>query len=76
LACLWRQVSDDYFVITSMIKGLADEHCGGKVVAIMEGGYCCHAPPPPAKPIPRRVVSTETIKECVEATCRALAGVQ
>jgi len=29
----------DFFDITVMLKGVADKHCGGKIVSVLEGGY-------------------------------------
>jgi len=30
---------EDYYTITKMISDVADEHCGGKIVSVLEGGY-------------------------------------
>ncbi len=38
-----RLVEDDYVWITQQIKGLADKHCQGKIVSVLEGGYALSA---------------------------------
>lgn len=32
-------VDDDYAWITRQIRGVADRHCGGRIVSMLEGGY-------------------------------------
>lgn len=38
-----RLVEDDYVWITQQIKALADKHCQGKIVSVLEGGYALSA---------------------------------
>jgi acetoin utilization deacetylase AcuC-like enzyme len=38
-----RLVEDDYVWITQALKELADKHCDGKIVSVLEGGYALSA---------------------------------
>nr|WP_136250416.1 histone deacetylase family protein [Ningiella ruwaisensis] len=38
-----RLVEDDYIWLTEQIKLIADKHCGGKIVSLLEGGYALSA---------------------------------
>ena len=38
-----RLVEADYEWVTSQIKKIADKHCGGKIVSMLEGGYALSA---------------------------------
>lgn len=38
-----RLVEDDYVWITEQIKAVAEKHCGGKIVSVLEGGYALSA---------------------------------
>jgi acetoin utilization deacetylase AcuC-like enzyme len=38
-----RLVEDDYVWITTELKALADKHCQGRVVSLLEGGYALSA---------------------------------
>ena len=38
-----RLVEADYEWLTSQIKHIADKHCGGKIVSMLEGGYALSA---------------------------------
>lgn len=35
--------SDDYAKLTEILKQIADEHCNGKIVSVLEGGYSLQA---------------------------------
>ena len=37
----WREA--DYAWITAQLKGIADRHCGGRIVSTLEGGYALNA---------------------------------
>lgn len=34
-----RLTDDDFAELTRLVMGLADEHCGGRLVSVLEGGY-------------------------------------
>ncbi len=36
-------VEDDYAWVTAQIRDLAGQHCGGRIVSMLEGGYALHA---------------------------------
>jgi len=38
-----RLVEDDYVWLTEQIKGIAEKHCEGKIVSVLEGGYALSA---------------------------------
>lgn len=38
-----RLVEKDYIWITEHIKALAEKHCGGKIISVLEGGYALNA---------------------------------
>jgi acetoin utilization deacetylase AcuC-like enzyme len=38
-----RLVEGDYIWLTEQIKALADKHCGGHIVSVLEGGYALSA---------------------------------
>ena len=38
-----RLVEDDYIWITTELKALADKHCHGRIVSVLEGGYALSA---------------------------------
>jgi len=44
LAPIGRLSSDDFFDVVSRVVNLANRHCMGRLVAVMEGGYCCRPP--------------------------------
>ncbi len=96
LAPAGRLQSGDFHDLVARIRNLANCHCLGRMVGVMEGGYCCR-PPAPEDAGPVVVTAAmqkekegggeaeesdqevgggeeETIKHCVAATCRALAG--
>jgi acetoin utilization deacetylase AcuC-like enzyme len=38
-----RLVEDDYVWLTHQIKQVADKHCDGHIVSVLEGGYALSA---------------------------------
>lgn len=84
--------AEDYYDLTQRLVNLANKHCMGRIVGVMEGGYCCEVPLAPrplhVEPDPRDgessdedilcavACATETLRHCVDATCRALAGME
>jgi acetoin utilization deacetylase AcuC-like enzyme len=89
LAPAGRLSSEDFHDFVARIRNLANRHCLGRMVGVMEGGYCCR----PAEALVEEMVGggsgsgeesdqdclgddvkDETIQHCVAATCRALAG--
>lgn len=38
-----RLVESDYVWITEQLKALADKHCNGRIVSVLEGGYALSA---------------------------------
>ena len=44
LAPIGRLSSDDSFDVVSRVVNLANRHCMGRLVAVIEGGYCCRPP--------------------------------
>lgn len=100
VAPIGRLSSDDYFDIVSRVVNLANRHSMGRLVAVMEGGYCCRPPNTRSAraassagtsryfqdheeavdggeydAIDPATVESETVRDCVAATCRALAGI-
>ncbi len=35
----FRLIDDDFVTLTRLVMKLADEHCGGRLVSVLEGGY-------------------------------------
>jgi hypothetical protein len=56
-----------------LVQRQAAKWCLGRVVAVMEGGYCC--PPPPVPQALAPFGREEDITHCVRATVSAMAGV-
>ena len=72
------------------VVNLSNRHCMGRMVGVMEGGYCCRPPLLPSVGgevveeeeesdgevggVDAEKVAKETIADCVKATCRAMAG--
>lgn len=44
LAPAGRLSSEDFHDFVARIRNLANRHCLGRMVGVMEGGYCCRPP--------------------------------
>jgi acetoin utilization deacetylase AcuC-like enzyme len=82
--------AEDYYDAVGRIVNLAKKLCLGRLVCVMEGGYCCRPTDEDdgAAAVAMAVDSTgddsdqdtavdvrnETLRHCVVASCRALAG--
>lgn len=87
LAPAGRLSSGDFHDLVARVRNLANRHCLGRMVGVMEGGYCCR---PPEEVVvggggegeedeqdlfgEEGNVAEETVKHCVAATCKAMAG--
>jgi hypothetical protein len=75
------QVADDYYKMGESLKDLANnDSCGGRILTVMEGGYCCVPPKAKtkAKPDDERAAGPdeEDLGDCIEALCRGLMGTE
>jgi acetoin utilization deacetylase AcuC-like enzyme len=68
-------LKEDYYGICKELQAKADEFCEGRLLAVMEGGYCCgSADKRPVIQIGEWVspAPNESIMHCIVASCRAL----
>lgn len=63
----------DFHDLVHMLQTLADKYCMGRMVIVLEGGYCCGPPPPASRRHAHHQADyLEHLGDCINATCEAM----